>query len=133
MMSNMPLVIYTQIEECWLITGGGIHVKLEPSLDGPTAIHATYMPRHTERTMHTRSSNDRRQRTMQEVTVQYNLVNEPWHKYSISNIAGGLDGDWVDKDVYSHATHTPMWFCHRSWIETSSMDKCKALEACTVV
>ncbi len=80
----------TQVEECWLITGGGIHVKLEPSLDGPTAIHATYMPRHTERTMHTRSSNDRRQRTMQEVTVQYNLVNEPWHKYSISNIAGVL-------------------------------------------
>lgn len=79
-----------QIEECWLITGGGIHVKLEPCLDGPTAIHATYIPRHTERSMHTRSSGDRRQRTMQEVTVQYNLVNEPWHKYSISNIAGAF-------------------------------------------
>lgn len=74
-----------------MITGGGIHVKLEPCLDGPTAIHATYIPRQSEHTMHTRSSGDRRQRTMQEATVQYNMVNEPWHKYSISNIAGA----WV--------------------------------------
>jgi hypothetical protein len=34
-----------------------------------------------------RYTSERRQRLIQEVTVQYNLCNEPWLKYSIAAVA----------------------------------------------
>lgn len=95
------------VESCWLVTRMGNHVELQACLDGLTSVSPTFMPRQFERVMHTRSSSssvERRQRMMQEVTVQYNLVNEPWQKYSITSIAdhGLKPSQWTSAKLQRH-------------------------------
>uniref|UniRef100_A0A7S1T5X2 Uncharacterized protein n=1 Tax=Tetraselmis chuii TaxID=63592 RepID=A0A7S1T5X2_9CHLO len=79
-----------RVDACWLNTKGGGVVDLAPALEGVPGIAPTFMPAALERVMHTRSSAssvERRQRMKQEVTVQYNLCNEPWLKYSMAAVA----------------------------------------------
>lgn len=96
------------VEKCWLVTRMGNHIELQPCLDGGVTMTPTFLPRQLERVMHTRSSassSERRQRMMQDVTVQYNLVNEPWLKYSLMAIAdhGLKPSQWTSAKLVKHA------------------------------
>ncbi|KAK6931865.1 Histone deacetylation protein Rxt3 [Dillenia turbinata] len=91
-----------QVERCCIVKKGGGTIDLEPCLTHSSTVEPTLAPVAVERTMTTRaaaSSNAedssaadrynalRQQRFVREVTIQYNLCNEPWIKYSISIVA----------------------------------------------
>ncbi|CAD6265570.1 unnamed protein product [Miscanthus lutarioriparius] len=79
-----------QIERCCIVKKGGGTIDLEPRLSHTSAVEPTLAPVAVERTMTTRAAASnalRQQRFVREVTIQYNLCNEPWLKYSISIVA----------------------------------------------
>eukprot|EP01018_Ginkgo_biloba_P023775 Gb_35031 [translate_table: standard] len=79
-----------RVERCRIMKKGGGSIELEPCLMRISAVAPTLAPAAMERTMTTRaaaSSAYRQQRFVREVTIQYNLCNEPWMKYSISIVA----------------------------------------------
>uniref|UniRef100_A0A0C9QUU9 TSA: Wollemia nobilis Ref_Wollemi_Transcript_7916_3074 transcribed RNA sequence n=1 Tax=Wollemia nobilis TaxID=56998 RepID=A0A0C9QUU9_9CONI len=79
-----------QVERCRIMKKGGGSIELEPCLMRFSAVAPTLAPAAMERTMTTRSAASsayRQQRYAREVTIQYNLCNEPWMKYSISIVA----------------------------------------------
>mmetsp|Transcript_26966 Transcript_26966/g.51389 ORF Transcript_26966/g.51389 Transcript_26966/m.51389 type:complete len:409 (+) Transcript_26966:186-1412(+) len=79
-----------RIEACKAVTLGGTSVDLDVSLARTPAAVPTFVQSAEMRVLNTRSaanSQERRQRFIQEVTVQYNLCNEPWLKYSMSVVA----------------------------------------------
>jgi len=99
-----------RVEACWLTTKGGATVELSPALEGAPGIAPTFMPAALERVMHTRSSAssvERRQRMKQEVTVQYNLCNEPWLKYSMAAVAdqGLQPSQWTSARMHSETLY----------------------------
>ncbi|RLM55179.1 hypothetical protein C2845_PM10G05170 [Panicum miliaceum] len=78
------------IERCCIVKKGGGTIDLEPRLSHTSAVEPTLAPVAVERTMTTRAAASnalRQQRFVREVTIQYNLCNEPWLKYSISIVA----------------------------------------------
>ncbi|XP_038981600.1 zinc finger CCCH domain-containing protein 13-like isoform X2 [Phoenix dactylifera] len=78
------------VERCCIVKKGGGTIDLEPCLTHTSAVEPTLAPVSVERTMTTRSAASnalRQQRFAREVTVQYNLCNEPWLKYSINVVA----------------------------------------------
>ncbi|XP_024382608.1 uncharacterized protein [Physcomitrium patens] len=78
------------VERCRIVKQGGGTVELEPSLTRTPPFVPTLAPAASERTVTTRAASSspyRQQRFMQEVTIQYNLCNEPWAKYSMSIVA----------------------------------------------
>lgn len=79
-----------KVEKCRLLTTSGGSLELDPTLTRLPAAAPTFVPAHQERVVNTRNSQlnlERRQRFIQEVTMQYNLCNEPWLKYSVSSVA----------------------------------------------
>ena len=61
-----------------------------PAPEAFAIIPPTFVPAATERVVNTRSSAssiDRKNRFKQEVTLQYNLCNEPWLKYVMASVA----------------------------------------------
>ncbi|WVZ96225.1 hypothetical protein U9M48_041891 [Paspalum notatum var. saurae] len=79
-----------RIERCCIVKKGGGTIDLEPRLSHTSAVEPTLAPVAVERTMTTRAAASnalRQQRFVREVTIQYNLCNEPWLKYSISIVA----------------------------------------------
>ncbi|KAL6655586.1 hypothetical protein ACP70R_006412 [Stipagrostis hirtigluma subsp. patula] len=79
-----------RIERCCIVKRGGGTIDLEPRLSHTSAVEPTLAPVAVERTMTTRAAASnalRQQRFVREVTIQYNLCNEPWLKYSISIVA----------------------------------------------
>ncbi|XP_048233090.1 zinc finger CCCH domain-containing protein 13 isoform X1 [Ricinus communis] len=79
-----------RVERCCIVKKGGGTIDLEPCLTHTSAVEPTLAPVAVERTMTTRAAASnalRQQRFVREVTVQYNLCNEPWIKYSISIVA----------------------------------------------
>ncbi|XP_058770692.1 uncharacterized protein LOC131644259 [Vicia villosa] len=79
-----------RIERCCIVKKGGGTIDLEPCLTHTSTIEPTLAPVAVERTMTTRAAASnalRQQRYVREVTIQYNLCNEPWIKYSISIVA----------------------------------------------
>ncbi|RLN11954.1 hypothetical protein C2845_PM09G06320 [Panicum miliaceum] len=79
-----------RIECCCIVKKGGGTIDLEPRLSHTSAVEPTLAPVAVERTMTTRAAASnalRQQRFVREVTIQYNLCNEPWLKYSISIVA----------------------------------------------
>jgi len=79
-----------KLESCRAVTVNGTSIDLEPSPLRISQVVPTYFPNHVEAVINTRSSaanSERRQKLIQEVTVQYNLCNEPWLKYSIAAVA----------------------------------------------
>ncbi|XP_068656418.1 uncharacterized protein [Aristolochia californica] len=79
-----------RVECCCIMKKGGGTIDLEPCLTHTSAVEPTIAPVAVERTMTTRAAASnalRQQRFVREVTVQYNLCNEPWLKYSISIVA----------------------------------------------
>uniref|UniRef100_A0ACD5WJJ9 Uncharacterized protein n=1 Tax=Avena sativa TaxID=4498 RepID=A0ACD5WJJ9_AVESA len=79
-----------RIERCCIVKKGGGTIDLEPRLSHTSAVEPTLAPVAVERSMTTRAAASnalRQQRFVREVTIQYNLCNEPWLKYSISIVA----------------------------------------------
>ena len=79
-----------KVESCRALTVNGGSIDLEPSLSRVAPVVPTFFPNNVESVVNTRSQrgdSERRQRLIQEVTVQYNLCNEPWLKYSIAAVA----------------------------------------------
>ncbi|KAL1356199.1 hypothetical protein HN51_008185 [Arachis hypogaea] len=79
-----------KVERCCIVKRGGGTIDLEPCLTHTSTIEPTLAPAAVERTMTTRAAASnalRQQRFVREVTIQYNLCNEPWIKYSISIVA----------------------------------------------
>lgn len=79
-----------KVESCRAVTVNGTSIDLEPSPGRVTQVVPTFFPNNVESVVNTRSQrgdSERRQRLIQEVTVQYNLCNEPWLKYSIAAVA----------------------------------------------
>ncbi|KAH9664600.1 zinc finger CCCH domain-containing protein [Citrus sinensis] len=77
-------------KEYTLARKGGGTIDLEPCLTHSSTVEPTLAPMAVERTMTTRAAASnalRQQRFVREVTIQYNLCNEPWIKYSISIVA----------------------------------------------
>lgn len=75
-----------QVESCWLVTRSGSSVELQPSID---EVPAPYPSVHAQfnRQMTTRSTGRHGKQMGQEVSVQFNLCNEPWLKYTLPAIA----------------------------------------------
>lgn len=79
-----------RVERCCIVKRGGGTIDLEPRLTHISALEPTLAPVSAERTMTTRSAASnalRQQRFVREVSIQFNLCNEPWLKYSISVVA----------------------------------------------
>ncbi|KAL5715760.1 hypothetical protein ACHQM5_017536 [Ranunculus cassubicifolius] len=79
-----------RVERCCIVKKGGGTIDLEPCLTHTSSVEPTLAPVAVERTMTTRAAASnalRQQRFVREVTIQYNLCNEPWIKYSISIVA----------------------------------------------
>ncbi|KAK2977701.1 hypothetical protein RJ640_026841 [Escallonia rubra] len=79
-----------RVERCCIVKKGGGTIDLEPCLTHTSTVEPTLAPVVVERTMTTRAAASnalRQQRYVREVTIQYNLCNEPWTKYSISAVA----------------------------------------------
>ncbi|KAK7314855.1 hypothetical protein VNO77_33383 [Canavalia gladiata] len=79
-----------KVERCCIVKKGGGTIDLEPCLTHTSTVEPTLAPVAVERTMTTRAAASnamRQQRYVREVTIQYNLCNEPWIKYSISIVA----------------------------------------------
>ncbi|KAK9861211.1 hypothetical protein WJX84_006336 [Apatococcus fuscideae] len=74
-----------KVMRCSVVSRTGQVSELEAQREEDAGAHATFMPAQYERAMHTRSaasSHHPRQRPVQEITVMYNLCNEPWLKYT---------------------------------------------------
>ncbi|KAG6737219.1 hypothetical protein POTOM_058732 [Populus tomentosa] len=70
-----------RVERCCIMKKGGGTIDLEPCLTHTSAVEPTLAPVAVERTMTTRAAALnalRQQRFVREVTIQYNLCNEPW-------------------------------------------------------
>ncbi|KAK9046541.1 hypothetical protein V6N11_052428 [Hibiscus sabdariffa] len=79
-----------RVEQCCVVKKGGGTIDLEPCLTHSSTVEPTLAPVAVERAMTTRAAASnalRQQRFVREVTIQYNLCNEPWIKYSISIVA----------------------------------------------
>ncbi|KAE9589703.1 putative histone deacetylation protein Rxt3 [Lupinus albus] len=79
-----------RVEQCCIVKKGGGTIDLEPCLTHTSTVEPTLAPVAVERTITTRAAASnalRQQRFVREVTIQYNLCNEPWIKYSISTVA----------------------------------------------
>jgi len=79
-----------RVERCCIVKKGGGTIALEPCLTHTSTLEPTLAPVVVERTMTTRAAASnalRQQRFVREVTIQYNLCNEPWIKYSLSIVA----------------------------------------------
>ncbi|BDA47506.1 probable transcriptional regulatory protein rxt3 at N-terminal half [Coccomyxa sp. Obi] len=99
-----------RVERCTLVSRSGVLTDLEPSPDGAAAVVPTFTPAQFERAMNTRaaaSSMERRQRTMTEVTIQYNLCNEPWLKYSMAAVAdrGLKPSQWTSARLHKEVIY----------------------------
>ncbi|XP_074585703.1 uncharacterized protein LOC141841428 [Curcuma longa] len=79
-----------RVEHCCIVKKCGGTIDLEPRLTYTSAVEPTIAPISVERTMTTRAAASnalRHQRFVREVTIQYNLCNEPWLKYTINIVA----------------------------------------------
>lgn len=103
---NAPITgcSYT-VEKAWVVTRMGSSYDLKASVEGIPAVAQTFAPMHLERIV-TRSSVGAaaaRHRMVQEVTVVFNLVNEPWHKYTPATICdrGLKPHDWTSSRLHT--------------------------------
>ncbi|XP_061369463.1 uncharacterized protein LOC133312306 [Gastrolobium bilobum] len=79
-----------RVERCCIVKKGGGTIDLEPCLTHASTVEPTLAPVAVERTITTRAAASnalRQQRYVREVTIQYNLCNEPWIKYGINIVA----------------------------------------------
>ncbi|KAJ4883207.1 Histone deacetylation protein Rxt3 [Raphanus sativus] len=77
-----------RVERCFILKKGGGTIELEPTHS--STVEPTLAPMAVEKSKTTRAAASnalRQQRFAREVTIQYNLCNEPWIKYSLSIVA----------------------------------------------
>ncbi|KAG1671779.1 hypothetical protein FOA52_000156 [Chlamydomonas sp. UWO 241] len=115
-----------QVEGCWLITRSGTTIDLDPSVSEVPAPYPTVNAT-LNRPQNTRSTGRGGVKVGQEVSVQYNLCNEPWLKYTLAAIAdrGLKPPHWTSArlltDVLLLETATQRYQVHRTGgAETSS-------------
>tara|TARA_B100000401_G_scaffold92412_1_gene59093 strand:+ start:184 stop:1005 length:822 start_codon:yes stop_codon:yes gene_type:complete len=89
-----------KVEACRAITVNNQTIELtgDPERIKPCA--PTFFPNVVESVVNTRASQanaERRQKLIQEVTIQYNLCNEPWLKYSVASVCdrGFKRSEWT--------------------------------------
>ncbi|GFR40958.1 hypothetical protein Agub_g1622 [Astrephomene gubernaculifera] len=75
-----------QVERCWLTTRSGTTIDLQPCVDEVPAPYPTVQPAVSDRQITTRTTGAK-SKVSQEVSIQFNLCNEPWLKYTLSAIA----------------------------------------------
>jgi hypothetical protein len=79
-----------EVENCKAMTVDGKAIELHADANRIPTPCPTFFPNTVESVVHTRSSRDndeRKKRMIQQVTIQYNLCNEPWLKYNIAAVA----------------------------------------------
>ncbi|EFJ52132.1 hypothetical protein VOLCADRAFT_103146 [Volvox carteri f. nagariensis] len=81
-----------QVERCWLTTRSGATIDLQPCVDEVPAPYPTVQPMVSDRQITTRTTGAKSKYVLgpaisQEVSIQFNLCNEPWLKYTLSAIA----------------------------------------------
>ena len=89
-----------EVERCRVIKSNGQSVELMPNENLSLPIIPTFALAATEKLVITRASSHsggRQQRCAQEVTLQYNLCNEPWMRYGIGVVSdkGLLRSQWT--------------------------------------
>lgn len=93
-----------KVEKAWVVTRTGNSYDLPPNLEGVPAAAATFAPSHLER-MLTRSAAGpgSRARHAQEVTAVFNLVNEPWVKYTPASVSdrGLKPHEWTSARLHT--------------------------------
>lgn len=81
------------VERCELLTRSNAEIELRPNRevrDSQMGALPTVVPATSDRGVGTRATTaamERRQRVVQEVSIQYSLCNEPWYKYSVPALA----------------------------------------------
>ncbi len=78
------------VVSCAATLASGEELTMFPAAEAFAIIPPTFVPAATERVVNTRSSaasTERKNRFKQEVTLQYNLCNEPWLKYVMASVA----------------------------------------------
>lgn len=75
-----------QVNWCRLTTRGGTVIELQPCVDEVPAPYPTVQPAASDRQITTRTTGAK-SKVSQEVSVLFNLCNEPWLKYTLSAIA----------------------------------------------
>lgn len=75
------------IEKAWAVTRSGTTMDLSPTPEGMQPAAPTFTPALLERITTRSAGAGAKQRNNQELTVIYNLVNEPWPKYTLMAVA----------------------------------------------
>ncbi len=78
-----------QVQKCWLVTRSGNSVPLAPCAEEGAITAPTFAPSNGDRAMTTRAAaaSSGRPKALAEVTVLYNLCNEPWLKFSMAAVS----------------------------------------------
>jgi hypothetical protein len=106
--SSAPTPCAYSVDKAWVVTRTGNSYDLRPNALSLPLAAATFAPSHLDRMM-TRSAvgPSARQRLVQEMTVLFNLANEPWIKYSPSLICdrGLKPHEWTAARLHTHVLY----------------------------
>lgn len=76
-----------KVERFWLVTRSGCIVEMQQCVDDLPAPHPTVQPQSSDRYITTRNTGASKGKQPQDVSVQFNLCNEPWLKYTLAAVA----------------------------------------------
>lgn len=106
--SSAPTPCAFSVDKAWVVTRTGNSYDLRPSALSLPLAAATFAPSHLDRMM-TRSAvgPSARQRLVQEMTVLFNLANEPWIKYGPAVICdrGLKPHEWTAARLHTHVLY----------------------------
>ncbi|KAL6765788.1 hypothetical protein V8C86DRAFT_2449554 [Haematococcus lacustris] len=93
-----------QVHKVWLLTRTAVAVELHPCIHDLPASQPTVQPQCSERQVTTRNTGAKASKQNQEVSVQYNLCNEPWLKYTLAAVAdkGLKPAQWTSARLVDH-------------------------------
>lgn len=97
-----------KVERCFIATRSSHMVELAASGEDGAIVQPTFAPNSGDKQMSTRSTaGSGRNKQSPEVTVLYNLCNEPWLKYSMSGIAdqGLRSSQWTSARLRSQTLY----------------------------
>ncbi|GFY86423.1 zinc finger CCCH domain protein [Actinidia rufa] len=100
-----------RVERCCIVKQGGGTIDLEPCLTHTSTLEPTLAPVAVERTMTTRAAASnalRQQRFVREVTIQYNLCNEPWYELCFTGermVKASTSSQSHDMEIEKSQTH----------------------------
>ncbi|KAI8475901.1 MAG: hypothetical protein J3K34DRAFT_403140 [Monoraphidium minutum] len=97
-----------KVERCFIATRSAHMVELAASGEDGAIVQPTFAPNAGDKQMSTRSTaGSGRNKQSPEVTVLYNLCNEPWLKYSMSGVAdqGLRSSQWTSARLRSQTLY----------------------------